>query len=78
MEVDLMNIAQKPNDFKICKHCNAINWYENESCCNTDCNLKSFKDLGEDVIDSYKKELNFFMSECGYTEDEADDYLIEV
>jgi len=30
-EFDLAYVEVKPNDFKICNSCGALNWYENES-----------------------------------------------
>ena len=32
MEYQWGYLVDKPSDFKICKQCSAINWYENDSC----------------------------------------------
>lgn len=32
MDSTIGYIRGKPTDFKICKECKAINWYENEYC----------------------------------------------
>ena len=30
-------IRNKPSDYVACEECDAINWYENEECVNSDC-----------------------------------------
>jgi len=32
MQHELIRIFQKPSDYKVCRECRAINWYENEEC----------------------------------------------
>ena len=42
IEVQLIDIYSKPSDFKVCKACKRLNWYENETCINTDCTSNLF------------------------------------
>lgn len=65
MRHTLDRIAGKPTDYKICcgdgeQMCDALNWYENESCveCHTENNFRptteeEVKYLCEDVADGY-------------------------
>jgi len=32
MEHKLGRVFQKPSDYKVCRECRALNWYENEEC----------------------------------------------
>lgn len=74
MEVRLDQIQFKPSDFKVCKSCNKINWYENEAC---SCGENDFKESEEAVKKAYQDEFDFWICE-GYSEAEADAILYEV
>lgn len=75
MEVSLDTIERKPDDFKICKKCKNINWYENETC--HICNGKDFDELGKGVLEFIKHEHYFYGSE-GWEDDEIDNIRVEV
>ena len=74
MEVRLDQIEFKPSDFKICKSCNKINWYENETCA---CGENNFNESENAVEKAHQDEFDFWISE-GYSEAEADAILYEV
>ena len=65
MEAELWRIVWKPNDYKICRQCGAINRYENEVC--WDCMFTTrptFTEVGgEEVIQWINQELNRIDSE---------------
>ena len=61
MEFRLDYIETKPNDFKICKSCSNLNWYENEDCCN--CNFADFDELGEGVPEWVEAEHEYWVGE---------------
>ena len=42
------DIIDNPDDFKKCKSCGAINWYENEECVN--CGGTKFRELNEEDL----------------------------
>ena len=46
MEVKLDQLYFKPSDFKICKSCKKINWYERTTC---SCGGKNFNE-SEDAV----------------------------
>lgn len=75
MESQLCGILGKPSDYKICKKCGSINWYENEECV---CNSTDFKESEEDVIKWCNDEYDFWMKEEGYSESEADMVLLDI
>lgn len=75
MEVRLDQIQFKPSDFKVCKSCNKINWYENEIC--FFCGKRAFNNSKKMVEKAYQNELDFWISE-GYSEAEADAIFYEV
>jgi len=68
----LTNILGKPNDYKQCKKCNAINWYENIEC--VECENKKFIKNEKKLIKYIQADYNYYLSE-GYTENDID--LIE-
>jgi RNA polymerase subunit RPABC4/transcription elongation factor Spt4 len=75
MERTLSQIIGKANDFKICKGCNIINWYENEECHN--CRGKSFKPIGQGIVKMIESDYDFYKKE-GYDENEIDEITIDV
>ena len=75
MEVRLDQICFKPSDFKICKECEKINWYENRKC---SCGSKKFTTSKQAILRAYEKELIFWIKEEGYNKEEADGILQEV
>ena len=78
MEAQLIDIYCKQSDYKVCKKCKRLNWYENESCVNTDCCSNSFTDKDIDIEEAFAKEWTFWIDEEGYTEKEADRVRVEV
>lgn len=72
MEVNYSKILSKPSDFKICKTCGKINWYENDRCIN--CKGKEFNDNKNIVIKYVESDIEFYEEE-GYTEDEILDNI---
>lgn len=76
MEATLEKILGKPSDFKLCKSCKAINWYENEEC--RECHKKRFNwnvKLIEKWVDY---EFKFWIETEGYSENEADNILYDI
>jgi len=47
-------IAGKPSDYKKCKLCGSINWYEREGCIN--CPSKEFEEFTEDDAEELLKD----------------------
>lgn len=78
MEVQLIQIFSKPSDFKVCKKCKNINWYENETCFNLECTSGSFDEREEVVERTVEKEYWFWQEEEGYTEEQADNVFYNV
>ena len=76
MLMDLGRISAKPSDYKVCNHCNHLNWYENEECCS--CYEKEFVIDKETVDFAIKEEYNFYKKELGLSEKEIDEEYIEV
>lgn len=75
MTTQLIRVASKPSDYKICKSCHRLNWYENETCCEFSCGHIEFDiDL---VLGYVKDEYRFYEEEEGYSETEIDDIEIE-
>ena len=79
MQVSLEKILGKPNDYWICE-CTRINWYENEICsnCHKPIQPKDSDTNEKEVLDFIKKELDFYMEEYDYTENEAFNVNIEI
>ena len=76
MEHQLAKIFGKQSDYKICNDCEQINWYENETChecCSED--LVYDKDLVAEWIDA---EYTYWMEEQDWSEEEADNLLVEI
>lgn len=76
MEQTLGNITGKPTDYKICKECKKLNWYENEEC--IDCGKKDFIEDEQEVLKWSNEEYQFYMKDEGYNEADADDILVEI
>jgi ribosomal protein L40E len=58
-------LASKPEDFKICHGCGAINWYERERC--HSCGGRAFRRVKERDIQSYievRSRDEHFCEEC--------------
>jgi len=76
MESQLMQIQAKPSDYKICRFCNKINWYENENC--VQCGEYNKFWISENkVIDAIELEYAFWIKEQ-LTEEEIDTLKLEV
>ena len=75
MTTQLHRVACKPSDYKICKECESLNWYENEACVTYNCGCKDFD---TSLVPSYvEDEYRFYEDEEGYSESEIDDIEIE-
>lgn len=68
-------IFVKNSDFKVCKECGHINWYENEEC--FFCEHKEFE-FGEAVSIAVDEEYEFYQEEYKITELGCDAVEIEV
>lgn len=76
MEASLENIKEKPTDFKICKECGAINYYENEKCIN--CRKIDFEERDKKVVELIERDYEFYQQEEGYQGEEIDKIFIDV
>lgn len=58
MHQTIGRIAGKVNDYKICRECKTINWYENEECIG--CGKKKFRNMterdGERLLKEYDED----------------------
>jgi len=77
MERQMIQIVQKLNDFKVCKECSRINFYENEQCINENCSSIGFFEDENHVQHKVNLEYKFYHDE-GYSEDEIDEIEILV
>lgn len=59
METQLSNLLVKPNDYKLCRSCGVVNWYENEFC--HFCEHEKFQEIGDNVQEYYKEEIDFII-----------------
>ena len=76
MEKEIAAIVGKPNDYKICKLCGMINFYETEDC--HECGAYDrFSDREENVLKYIDEEYSFYKGE-DYTEKEIDTMKIRV
>ena len=70
----LNSIAGSKQDYKVCKSCGCVNWYENKSCHN--CNTNIFKKMTQSWIEY---ELKYLVESGNYnTEEEAYDVGYDV
>lgn len=76
MEVRLDYALQKPSDFKVCKKCGALNWYEYEECFT--CGFEEFDESSDAVSKWVDDEYKYWIETEGLAEEEADGILIEV
>lgn len=77
MEAQLMQIQAKPTDYKICRFCGKLNWYENENC--IECDTKdNFHKHGLGVSKFIDNEYKFWINETTMTEEEVDTLKLEV
>ena len=74
MEFRLDYVVVKPSDFKICKCCGQLNWYENDFCIN--CGCENFDESEESVRKWTQDEYDYWQKEEGLSEEEADGILI--
>jgi len=77
MEHALAKIVVKPSDYKLCKECGAINWYENGECINCGEKLGNEAMTEEEMKRFEKREYGFWKKE-GWTESEIDNLLVEI
>ena len=75
MEREYNQIEAKPCDFKICKDCGHINFYEKEQCFY--CDNKDFYKEGLNILEVIKQEIDYYKKE-GYTEEQAYNIFIDV
>ena len=54
----LGNISDKKEDFKICKECTKLNWYENKCC--LECDSTEFNEREEYVKAWTESNFNYF------------------
>ncbi len=73
MEAILTVIVGKKRDYKICRKCGSVNWYEREVC-HSCCESRVFKPVSQKWIDS---EYDFWQNVEGYSEAEADNVLYD-
>lgn len=76
MKTTIEKIIGKPNDYRICADCGSLNWYENEEC-----HICEHTVLLEDinkVIQWVQDEIEFYMNDFEYTEDECDNVKLWV
>jgi len=76
MQHTLAKIFGKPNDYKICKKCGALNWYENKECIN--CGFAYFYEDGKNVDSYVENEYSLYKEKYSLKEEEIDNILIEV
>lgn len=74
MTTELIRVASKPGDYKICINCNKLNWYENEKCCEFFCGHEEFD--SELVLQYVDAEYHYYEEE-GYSETDIDGIEIE-
>ena len=73
MEFTLDYIVTKESDFKVCKKCNTLNWYENEEC--RECGSILFDNSR--VRDWIENEYAYWINVEGFEEDEIDKIFVE-
>jgi len=78
IEMDLMGAVMKPSDLKVCKSCQNLNWYSNDTCINMECEDEFFTTDTDVVKARIQEDYDFYMGEEGMTEKEVDHILIEV
>jgi len=79
MEVELSSISMKMSDFRVCEDCGSFNFYENDVCSRCFSENEDGKAHFREVTDEdISNEYNFWIDEEGYTEEEADNLLVEV
>jgi len=78
IEMELLTAVGKPSDLKVCQVCKWLNWYENESCRNVDCDSDSFHEDHKSVTLAVQSEYDFYMTEEGMTEEQVDHIYIEL
>jgi len=76
MESSLSQIQQKPTDYKICKNCKSINWYENQECIG--CMGREFSTNIESTVTVIEQEYSFYIKDMNISEEEADSIYKEV
>ncbi len=71
-EFSLGYIANNKSDFKVCKSCNAWNWYENEEC--HACFKEEFRKMKKEDIN---REYNFWTKREEYSTAGARDGVLK-
>lgn len=69
-------IESKPTDFKICKKCNTLNWYENIECITHYCGSKEF-DNSEDEVLAWVEEEYRYWKEDGFNKLVIDEMTVD-
>jgi ribosomal protein L40E len=77
MNHTLDKIKSNPCDYKVCKECNNINWYENKSCqfCYSD--LTNIRVIEKSTSKWINSEIDFYI-DMNYSIDEVYNVSIEV
>ena len=80
MENSLEKILGKPSDYRMCKLCGNINWYENTSCvfCGDETIESETTMSNEDMSDWITEEIQFWTEIEDYTKEEAYRVMKEV
>lgn len=76
MEQTLGRILGKPNDYKRCRQCGVINWYENKHC--HSCQHKQFRKPGDGIENYCKTDIEYYTKDKEYTKREAEDILCDI
>jgi len=58
MHTSIGNIYSKPTDYKLCKHCKAILWYEKDHCIH--CSSTEFIEDIKSIEDRINNEVEYF------------------
>jgi hypothetical protein len=75
MTTELQRVLCKASDYKICKKCKTLNWYENKICCDLLCDSRRFDK--KSVLDYVENEYKFYTEEEGYPKYMIDNIEIE-
>jgi predicted amidophosphoribosyltransferase len=75
MEVRLDQILLKPSDFKICKECGRVLFYDRECC--IWCGCEEFDEDRTSVLDFYEKEVKWWKNESSIEDGEISQQEID-
>ena len=83
MESTYGMIISKWGDYKECKDCGGMNWYENEICTHCSSHPSKFKNMTQKMSDNLEKEINDWNIEYNNPDEDSDahwcfDCIIEI